>query len=115
MSDPERFIRNEVARYRSARSLNLMKAVVVVIIGLLMAYMSLTGEIFARSDGGEGGGLVGALGPEGAKLAALGLAVLITVLGVIWTTRLVRDLRDGVKVFEGTLRKQLAENAVKQS
>lgn len=112
MNDMERFIRNQVAHYRATRSLNLIKAVVVVIVGLLLAYLSLTGEIFAK--GRENEGLVGALGPEGAKVAALAISAVITLIGVIWAARLVRDLSSGVRAFENTLRRQAAENAMKQ-
>lgn len=108
MNDQEKAIRNAVARYRGSRAISLMKSMALILVGCLLIYMSATDQFFDTRDGAEpSGALYEALGPDGVKWVATGIAVLIVVIGLIWMSGVIRDLRTGVRTFEADVRKSM--------
>jgi hypothetical protein len=100
----EQDIRNQVARYRGVRAINLMKAAALVLVGVIMLYMAATGSFFPNGELPDSATLGKALGKQGVMAVAVGIAVLVTGIGIIWFVRLLRDLRVGVKHYEEALR-----------
>lgn len=100
----EQDIRNQVARYRGVRSINMMKALALIIVGVLLLYLAATGQFFPNGEMPESATLGKALGKDGVMAVASGIAALVTIIGIIWFIRLLRDLRVGVKAFEEALR-----------
>lgn len=100
----EQDIRNQIARYRGVRALNLMKAAALILVGVIMLYLAATGSFFPNGELPDSATLGKALGKQGVMAVAVGIAVIVVGIGIIWFVRLLRDLRVGVKQFEEALR-----------
>jgi hypothetical protein len=100
----EQHIRNQVGRYRGVRSINMMKALAMVLAGVILLYLAATDKFFPNGEIPASATIGKALGKQGVMAVAIGIAVLVIVIGIIWFLRLLRDLRVGVKAYEQTLR-----------
>lgn len=109
MDATERMIRQEVARYRGVRGINLMKSLALILIGVLGCYVAWTGDLFNDMD--PSAGLYKALGAEGVKLLAMGICVVALGIGIIWTINLIRDLGAGAKAYEQAIRDEIKRHA----
>lgn len=108
MNEQEKYVRNAVARYRGGSAIGLMKALALVLVGSIGVVLAATGDIFDRSGGAEPSGLLyDKLGPDGAKLAAVGICVLFVLIGIIWATVRARNLTSGVRAYEAALRQEI--------
>ena len=105
MSDSEKAIRQAVARYRGVASINLMKSISVIIVGVLMIYLLASDKLFDSNS--QDAPLYKTLGPDGVNLVVLAFAVGVLVFGFYWTYSLIRKLRYGVKAYEAELRKNM--------
>jgi len=110
MDAEERAIREEIARYRGIRSLNLMKAVICLALGGLLLWMVASGDLIPNGELPASATLGRALGKTGTTAVAIGIGVLFILIGIIWALRLIRDLRDGVKQYEAQLRSGVAHD-----
>ena len=104
MDANEQAIRTQIARYRGIRSINLIKAFALSLVGVLMLYMAASGTLFPAGGLPASATLGRALGEQGVMAVAVGIGLLAILGGVIWAYRLVRDLRVGVKHYEAQLR-----------
>lgn len=104
MDAHEQAIRTQIARYRGIRSINLMKAFALILVGVLMLYLAASGTLFPAGGLPESATLGRALGEQGVTAVAVGIGLLAILGGLIWAYRLVRDLRGGVKHYEAQLR-----------
>jgi hypothetical protein len=102
MSDSEKAIRQAVARYRGVASINLMKSISVIIVGVLMIYLLASDKLFDSNS--QDAPLYKTLGPDGVNLVVL-------AFGFYWTYSLIRKLRHGVKAYETELRKNMENNS----
>lgn len=100
----EKYVRTEITRYRGGRAINLMKSVTLTVIGAALILASLFGDIFDRTNGEPDTPLYKTLGPDGIRLIAVGIGILVLLFGLIWSYRLIRDLTKGVKAYEQQLR-----------
>jgi len=100
----EQDIRNQVGRYRGIRSVNLIKAIGLILVGGIMLYMAATDKFFPNGEIPDSATIGKTLGKEGVMAVAIGIAALVTIIGIIWFLRLLRDLRVGSKQFEQALR-----------
>jgi len=100
----ESVIRNQVARYRGIRSINMIKALGVILVGIVMLYMAATDKFFPNGEIPDSATIGKALGKQGVMAVAIGIAVLAVAIGIIWFIRLLRDLRVGYKHYEQALR-----------
>ena len=105
MADSEKAIRQAVARYRGAASINLMKSISVIVVGVLMMYLLASDKLFDSNS--QEAPLYKTLGPDGVKLVVLAFAVVVLVFGLYWTYSLIRKLRHGAKAYEAELRKNM--------
>jgi hypothetical protein len=103
MDREESAIQRQVVRYRGIRALNLMKAGSLVLCGLIMLYLAASGDLFPEGGLPESATLGRALGEQGVMAVALGIGILVIGIGLIWGSRLVRDLRVGIKEYEAAL------------
>ena len=105
MSDiNEQEIRNQVGRYRGIRSINMMKAFGVILVGVILLYLAVTDKFFPNGEIPDSATIGKALGKQGVMTVAIGIAVAAIVMGIIWFLRLLRDLRVGSKAYEQALR-----------
>jgi len=100
----EQYIRNQVARYRGVRSINMIKALGMIVVGVLMLYLAVTDKFFPNGEIPDSATIGKALGKQGVMAVAIGIAVLAVAFGIIWFIRLLRDLRVGYKQYEQALR-----------
>ncbi len=109
MTKNDELIKQQVARYRAMRSLSLIRALGFMVVGIIGLGLAANGSIFATSDGSQPKGwLYDNLGKDGATAAAVGLMILVTVIGAIWAYRIFRDVTNGYKRYEAELRKNAA-------
>lgn len=104
MDNHEQAIRDQIAIYRGIRSLNLIKALALMMIGGLMLYMAATGSLFPAGGLPPSATLGRALGEQGVTAVAVGIGVLAILGGGFWAYRLLRDLMVGAKQYEAQLR-----------
>lgn len=100
----ENDIHNQVARYRGIRSVNMIKALGLILVGVVMLYMAVTDKFFPNGEIPDSATIGKALGKQGVMAVAMGIAVLTVAIGIIWFIRLLRDLRVGYKHYEQALR-----------
>jgi hypothetical protein len=104
MDAQEQAIRTKIARYRGIRSINLIKAFALILVGVLMLYMAASGTLFPAGGLPASATLGRALGEQGVTAVGVGIGLLAILGGLIWGYRLIRDLRVGVKHYETELR-----------
>jgi hypothetical protein len=100
----ERNIRNQLTRYRGVRSINMMKAFAFILVGVIMLYLAATDKFFPNGEIPASATIGKTLGKQGVTMVAVGIAVIAIAIGIIWFTRLLRDLRVGLKEYERALR-----------
>ena len=100
----EQDIRNQVARYRGSRAINMMKAFALVLVGVIMLYLAATNSFFPNGEIPDSATIGKALGKQGVMAVAIGIAAVAIIIGIIWFLRLLRDVRVGSKEFEQALR-----------
>jgi hypothetical protein len=111
MTNNDDYIKQQVARYRAMRSLSLIRALGFMLVGIIGLGLAASGSIFATADGQPKGWLYDNLGKDGATAAAVGLMILVTVIGAVWAYRVFRDVTNGYKQYEAELRKNAASGA----
>jgi hypothetical protein len=108
MTNSDQAVKTAVARYRAMRSLTLLRALGFTLVGVVGLALAASGSIFDTSQGGQPTGwLYENLGREGAQAAAVGLMVLVIVIGLIWSYRVIRDITSGYKHYEEQIRRDL--------
>ncbi|MEO8613413.1 MAG: hypothetical protein ABI690_36325 [Chloroflexota bacterium] len=100
----EQAIRTQITRYRGVRSINLMKAFTMILIGVLMLYMAVSGSLIPPGGLPEKAALGRAIGEQGVTAIGVLIGVVALLGGGIWAYRLIRDLRVGIKHYETQLR-----------
>jgi hypothetical protein len=104
MDAQEQAIRDQIALYRGVRSLNLMKALSLTMIGVLLLDMAVTGSLFPAGGLPASATLGRVLGERGVTVVAIGIGLVIIAGGGLWVYRLLRDLWVNVKQYEAELR-----------
>jgi hypothetical protein len=105
MSNPnEQYIRNQLARYRGVRAINMIKALAFVLLGGVMLYLAASDKFFPNGEIPDSATIGKTLGKQGVMAVAIGIAALAIIIGIIWFLRLLRDLRVGYKTYEQALR-----------
>jgi uncharacterized BrkB/YihY/UPF0761 family membrane protein len=107
MTNNDQIIRQKIARYRAMRFLSLIQALGLALVGIIGLGLAASGRIFATADGQPKGWLYENLGKDNATIAAGGLMLLVTVIGVIWSYRVFCDMTGGYKRYEEELRKNV--------
>lgn len=108
MSKSDKAVQAAVARYRAMRSLSLIRALAFTVVGIVGLGLALNGSIFDTSSGSAPSGwLYEHLGREGAQIAAAALMALVTVGGLFWSYRIIRDITSGYKQYEEQMRRDL--------
>ncbi|MBZ0285867.1 MAG: hypothetical protein K8L97_34395 [Anaerolineae bacterium] len=112
MDATEKMIRQEVARYRGARGINLIWSLALGLIGGIGLYLVLSGAMLDQTQtSGSTSELYEALGPDGVTLLAAGIFALMLIIGIIWTFRLIRDLGSGARAYEQAMRDEIKRHA----
>jgi hypothetical protein len=100
----EQYVRNQLARYRGVRAINMIKALAFVLLGGIMLYLAAADKFFPNGEIPDSATIGKALGKQGVMAVAIGIAALAIIIGIIWFLRLLRDLRLGYKAYEQALR-----------
>lgn len=99
----ESAVRAELARYRNAYSIRLMRALALAVAGGVMTFFLPVGpEAFT-----SGSWLVAKLGPARASLALRGIGLAVLLAAVAWGISIVRALTHGRRQLEAELRRQV--------
>ncbi len=107
MADNTQAVKVAVARYRAMRALSLIRAVGLLIIGVVGFFLAGSGKIFEVTGQAPSGWLYENLGQQGVMVGGVILFSLLTLAAGIWAYRLYRDMTSGYKEYEKQVRQDL--------
>jgi hypothetical protein len=111
MDAQEKMIQKQVALYRGRKAMSLVRALGLTAVGVAAIAYSMTTVSDWSSRPEATGWLYTNLGRDGTILTVFGVSALMTLSGLIWFLRIVRDLRAGAKAYEEQLREEMRSNS----